>query len=160
MNCNDIIQQGEEAKYQITITRQGFDMNTDDFQLLLSWGMLGKSLTITKDECFSNEDDEWFFIFSTVNMIGKVTVDCEFKVPDTDYADGYRTESDRQILCFVAPTPLPQLLCTPVAQCTDTTVVYQRTEDSSVYFPYSDLLDSQGNAIMTSDNMQVQVLKK
>lgn len=160
MDCNNIIQRGEEAKYQITITRQGFDMNTDDFQLLLSWGLLGKSLTITKDECFSNEDDEWFFIFSTDDMIGQVTVDCTFHVTDTDYADGYRTEADRQILCFVAPAPLPQLPCTPVAQCTDTTVVYQRTEDNSVYFPYSDLLDVQDNAILTAENMQVQVLKK
>ena len=50
MDCKNILQQGDEGKFKITITRQGFLMSRDNFQVKLSWGMLDQSMTIHKNK--------------------------------------------------------------------------------------------------------------
>jgi hypothetical protein len=44
-------------------------------------------------------------------MVGVVTVECAYDVPDGDYADGYRTEKEQQPLCFVnTSSRMPQMM--------------------------------------------------
>ena len=73
MNEKKIRQQGGEYKCHITITREGFSMNDDNFEVKLSWGLAGQSMTIKKDQMFSNDSDEWFFVFDTSEMFGHIT---------------------------------------------------------------------------------------
>ena len=40
MDCTNILMQGDEAKYQVRIEQEGFNMETDDFEIELLWGML------------------------------------------------------------------------------------------------------------------------
>lgn len=101
INSKNIIQQGQPGKYQILIEHDGFSMTEDDFELKLTWGMRGESLTIPKSAMLQNEGGETFFTFATDAMVGKVEVECRFWVPDTDFADGVREEIERQPLCFV-----------------------------------------------------------
>ena len=46
MDCTNILMQGDEAKYQVRIEQEGFNMETDDFEIELLWGMLGRKVTI------------------------------------------------------------------------------------------------------------------
>ena len=160
MDTKKIIQQGEEAKVMITITRTGFVMNDDDFKVKLMWGLMGQSMTITKDQMFSNDRDEWFFIFDTSPMIGPVTAECTYYVPDGDYPDGLRTVVDRQYLCFVVSSPLPKFICCPATTPTTGTVSYEFTNESDVAELYAYLLDSQGRNLVTAENERLMVLKK
>ena len=159
MNEKKIVQQGGEQKCQITITRNGFSMNDDDFKVKLSWGLTGQSLTITKDHMFANERDEWFFIFDTSPMIGPVTAECTYYVPDGDYPDGLRTVVDRQYLCFVVSSPLPKCICCPALPSTTNTVSYEFTDDSDVAKSYIYLVDSEGRNLVTCDDEKLMVLE-
>lgn len=158
MDSKNIMQQGEEAKYQITITRQNFIMANDNFQVKLSWGMMGKTKTILKSDMLSNDDGNWFFTFDTSDMLGRVTAECSFDIPDEDYSDGYRTEINRQFLCFIVGHPLPARICIPGAPSTQT-VIYERTEVSDVEEMYDYLTDSRGRIFKTADNELICVLK-
>lgn len=160
MDSKNIIQQGEEVKYQITINRIGFLMNEDNFRVRLTWGMLGKELIINKDQMIANEADEWFFMFSTEDMVGRVKAECQFDVPDSDYEDGFRTEVDIQCLCVVITHPLPARICVPVGGGDDRTVVYERTDESDVAELYATLYDRTGTQIVTADNENIMVLKR
>ena len=160
MDCKNILQQDEECKYQITINRQGFLMSRDPFSVTLHYGMLGKSLKIDKSQMANNERDEWYFMFPTDDMVGRVVAECRFDVPDTDYPDGYRTEVDLQYLCFVATTPLPNGICVPGEKCKDETVHYERTELSDIAELYVYLTDRRGNKFVTSDGEYLLALKK
>ena len=100
-NIKNIIQQGEMAKYQVIIEHEDFSMTENDFRLILTWGMRGDSLTISKADMLENDNGQFYFTFNTKDMVGKVQVECQYDVPDDDYEDGYRTEVERQPLCFV-----------------------------------------------------------
>ncbi len=101
INVKDIIPKGQPGKYQVIIEHEGFSMTENDFELLLTWGMRGQSFTIPKSAMLQNEGSETFFEFATDDMVGVVTVECRYWVPDTDFADGVRLEMERQPLCFV-----------------------------------------------------------
>lgn len=104
INVKNIIQQGQEAKYQVTIEHEGFSMTEGIFRIILSWGMRGETLTIERADMIQNEDGETFFTFPTNSMAGRVTAECQYDVADTDCPDGFRTEVERQPLCYVSTT--------------------------------------------------------
>lgn len=160
MALSRIVQSGEKVKFQITITQQGFNMNENNFRVKLTYGMLSQSIVITKEQMISNDLDEWFFMFDTTGMVGRVVSECSFDVPDSDYSDGFRTEVDRQCILVVISHPLPARICVPVGDSQDHTVVYDRTEQSDVAELYAYLTDRRGAYIMTSDEERILVLKK
>lgn len=156
--CKNIVQQGEMVKFKITIAKQGFVQNDDNFRVRLSYGMLRKEIIIEKSEMISNEQDEWFFMFPTENMVGLVMATCEFDVPDGDYSGGYRRETDRQYILAVITHPFPARICVPAAS-DDHEVTYERTEESDVAELYMYLQDRNGKNLKTADDMYLMVLK-
>ena len=160
MALTRIVQEGEEVKFQITITQQGFNMNEDNFCVKLTYGMLSKELIITKEQMISNDLDEWFFMFDTTGMVGRIKAECSFDVPDSDYPDGFRTEVDRQFILVVISHPLPARICVPVGDTQDHTVIYERTEQSDIAELYAYLTDRRGAHLLTSDGEKILVLKK
>lgn len=160
MDIKDIIQQGEDAKYKVTIDREGFSMNDNNFRIKLRWGLMGHSLTITKDEMFSSENDEWFFTFNTDGMFGRVLAECFYDVPDDDFEDKFRTEVNRQYLCFVVTLPLPLTICCPPAPSQDEAVTYERIGESNVAELYAYLVDCNGTNMATTDGERLMVLKR
>ena len=132
----------------------------DSFSTALPSKYIVEDYFITKDQMISNENDEWYFTFATDGMVGLVTAECQFDVPDRDYPDRFRTEVDRQYICFVATDPFPNCICMPARKCQDTTVVYERTEESDVAELYAYLSDRLGRRLMTIDEEYILVLKK
>lgn len=161
MALSRIVQEGEKVKFQITITQQGFNMIQDNFRVKLTYGMLNQSVLITKEQMISNELDEWYFMFDTTGMVGRVVAECSFDIPDEDYPDGFRTEVNRQFLCTVVSYPYPKRICVPAGGgCASHVVQYERTEASDVEELYSYLVDRKGRQFITSDNETILVLKE
>lgn len=150
-NSISIYHQGEKVKYYIDIADvTGFTQQSDNFRVILRYGMEGGELTIEKSQMFTNEDGRYFFLFDTAKMVGKVHIECQMDVPDTDYSGDIRTEIDRQMLCYVAATTCPQLLICDA--CTGThKVTYTRTQESSMQATYEYLCDADGNHLCTTE---------
>ena len=157
MDKTRILQQGEEAKFQIAI--KDFDMESNDFQVTLIYGYRRTTQLITKGQMVHAADGKWYFTFDTDGMVGRVSIECLWQVPDTDYADGYRQETDEQYLCFVASTPCPQFVACPA--CTDDhPVTYTRTEQSSIADEYTYLACADYDRIITCDDEIILVRKE
>ena len=157
MDKTRILQQGEEAKFQIAIKE--FDMEANDFQVTLIYGYRRTTQLITKGQMVHAADGKWYFTFDTDGMVGRVSIECLWQVPDTDYQDGYRQETDEQYLCFVASTPCPQFVACPA--CTDDhPVTYTRTEQSSIADEYTYLGCADYDRIITCDDEIILVKKE
>lgn len=156
----DIIQKGDVAKYQLTIQRDDFDMQQDDFLVRLTWGFYGESLTISKEEMFHDEDWNVFFMFDSTKMSGMITAECEYNVPDTDAESGYRLSVDRQILCLVTTSATARL---SKATCACKTlenhyVEYKRTFRSDAKSLYA-IVRVQPEVVTTSNGEPLRVRK-
>ena len=155
MDKTRIIQQGEEAKFQVQIA--DFDMEANDFRVELIYGYRRTTVTIEKAQMLEN-GGLYFIIFDTDGMVGRVTARCTWLVPDTDAPDGYREKTDEHFLCFVVTTPCPQFLTCPA--CTDEhKVTYTRTEQSDISDKYQRLADIYDRPLLTVDNEYIFVLK-
>ena len=159
MDCKNILQQGDEAKYAMQINHEGFNMEIDDFHVELIWGMTGKTKLITKEEMTFSIDGYYYFIFDSSDMIDRVTARCTYYVPDIDCPDGLRTEVDEQYLCFVAGTTLPKFACVPGPSQCEHSVVYERTDQSDVASDYQYLASVDGDRFITADTEYILVLK-
>lgn len=86
----DKIYDGTEVKFLLEILTSGFDMNEDDFEVILTRG--NKRMTLGKADLLC-DDDYWYVAFDT-GFFGPGTVNCIVKayVPDDDFDDGLRTE--------------------------------------------------------------------
>ena len=167
----DIIYQGDTGKYQLIIERDGFNPQTCDFRLTLSWGFRGEHKVIKKDEMFHDEEWNVFFMFDSSKMLGKIAVECEYWVADSDIgypAEGDATEEawfrvnvDRQVLCLVSTSAtacVPKVACKcPCGQ--EHFVHYQRTLRSDANSLYAIVRDNTLQVIRTSDGNIVRVKK-
>ena len=157
MDKTRILQPGEEAKFQIAI--KDFDMEANDFQVTLIYGYRRTTQLITKGQMVHAADGKWYFTFDTDGMVGRVSIECLWQVPDTDYVDGYLQETDEQYLCFVASTPCPQFVACP-ASTDDHPVTYTRTEQSSIADEYTYLGCADYDRIITCDDEIILVRKE
>jgi hypothetical protein len=148
MDKTRILQQGEEAKFKIAI--KDLDMAANFFGLKLIYCYRQEEVKITKEMMFTDSGGEWYFTFGTDGIIGRVDVECEWHVPDTDFDEGYRVETDRQYLAFVAVTPDPNFLVCPQSG-TDRPVTYTREMTSSIADKYDYLMDSEHRVLLTSE---------
>lgn len=160
INSKNIIQQGEEVKYRIAIEREGFSMTENPFMLTLKWGMQGRTLTIGKSEMLTDESGQWYFTFPTADMVGVVTVECAYDVPDSDYPDGYRTEKEQQPLCFVNTSPrMPQMMRDHGGLYQGIYVSYERTLRSDKRSLFRYLRDIFQNYLRDVNGRRLRVLK-
>lgn len=157
MESTRIIQQGEEAKFQIAISN--FTLRTGEFKVELIYGFRRTIVEINKRDMFSDTDGNWYFCFDTDGMVGRVTARCTWYLEDADASGGIREKVDEQYLCFVVNNPCPMFITCP--SCAGThQVTYTRCDISNVEEYYYRLCDSNGNAILTSDNNYICVLKE
>lgn len=135
MSQDLILQKGDVGKFQISITHDDFDMEQDDFFVILRWGFLNQKEEILKEQMFSDEDGKWFFTFDTDDMAGQIEAECHYFVPDTDIDGNVFEEVDRQWLCFVASTPCPKFPFRKKCACQkDPFVTYTRVWARDIYF--------------------------
>lgn len=158
METKNIIQQGTCAKYAIAIEREGFDAATDDFAVRLSWGMMGRSMTITKRQMHPIKDGRWLLTFDTDGMVGAVTAATLLHVPDTDGEDGTLAEVDRQYIAFVVTTPCPRLMTCPKCGEAVNGIIFERISEPGMAEKYRYLRDAKGRRLITADNQYLLVL--
>lgn len=158
MDASRIIPQGELAKFKIDIKDKNFDIDFDDFTILLTYGMMGESLEIKKSDCIIAAEG-CYFSFDTSKMIGKVTAVCAYDVGDSD-TGGVRRRVDMQMLGFVSPVPCPRFLACPACAAEEHLVEYTRITESDVTASYELLCDCYGNVFVTRDLMNIYVLAK
>ena len=155
MDNTRIIQQGEVVKFQVQIA--DFDMEENDFRVELIYGYRRTTVTIEKDQMIEN-GGQYYIVFDTEDMVGRVTARCVWMVPDTDVQGSEREKTDEQFLCFVVTTPCPQFLTCPA--CTDEhSVTYTRTEQSDIAEKYQRLADRYDRPLLTSDGDYIFVVK-
>ena len=165
MDAKFIIQEGDIAKYQLEIKHEDFDMKRDDFEVMLSWGMLGQSLTVKKSQMPCDEDGNWFMMFDSKGMVGFVMATCHYWVPDSDFQSGFREEYDRQYIGFVTKNPCVQLDC--CGRChadEDSVVLYNRVWRNDVNTLYLNLRTTEENGehlpVVDSEGQQIRVRKE
>ena len=157
MTNKNIIQRGDIAKYQIKIQRDDFDVERDDFSVTLKWGIaVPGSVKIEKTDMYHDEDWNVYFMFDTSGMIGRITAECEYKVPDTDAQSGYRTSVDRQVLCLVADSATAKLPKCPVIG--ERYVTYTRTFRSDANSLYA-IVRVHPEVVNTSEGTPLRVRK-
>ena len=153
-----IVSRGDVAKFKIEITHKDFDQQTDNFYVVLTWGMMRQSMTIEHKDIKHDEDGNFFIVFDSSEMLGWVKVACHYDVPDSDVESGTREEINYQWLCFVTAEPTPQL-CGDKEPGGDGHVVYTRVYAGDVNTAYLNLRDSDKKNLMDSEGKQLRVHK-
>lgn len=154
MDATRIIQQGETAKFKVAIA--DFDMDANNFKVELIYGYRRTVVEIPKSKMLVNGSD-YYFVFDTDGMVGRVKARCTWYVPDSDVS-GDRERVDEQFLCFIVTTPCPQFFTCP-ACAISTTVTYTRTNQSDIADEYERLCDYYGRPIKTRDDEYIYVHK-
>ena len=156
-----VIQRGDVAKYQVTIDHEDFDQQADSFKVILRWGFLNQSEEILKSQMPHDEDGNWFMLFDTDDMNGKIMAECHYFVPDSDIEGGIREEVDRQWLAFVTAEPNPkfQRCCNNTGE-PDGHVTYKRVWRGDVNTLYLNLRTSDKEPIKDSEGNQIRVRKE
>lgn len=152
-----ILQQGTEAKVQVSI--KDFDMRFGDFKVSLIYGYRRTVVVIPKSAMVHDDDWNFFFTFVTDGMVGKVTARCEWREMDDDYPDKWKDNIDEQYLCFVVSDPCPRFIACPACEHSGR-VTYTFTDEPNIREHYLYLCDSEHNRIVTSDGMNILVLKQ
>lgn len=160
-----LIQAGDVAKYEVEIHHADFDMARDDFQFEILGGMVGQKVVVTKSMMPCDEDGNWFLLFDSTGMAGKVTAVCRYWVPDFDMPGGVREEVDRQYIGFATESICPKFACE--CECpepTDGHVVYRRVWRSDVHTLYLNLRTTEDNgehlSLVDSEGQQLRVRKE
>ena len=85
---------GTEKKYHLEIVSEGFDMETDDFEVELKRGP--NVITLKKNDLVKDVNGDFYVTFDTAELgPGGVTMTVTAYVPDEDFPDGLRTEIDK-----------------------------------------------------------------
>ena len=153
-----IVSRGDIAKFKIEITHADFDQQTDNFYVVLTWGMTNQSMTIPYDDIIHDEDGNFFIVFDSSYMLGLVKAKCIYRVTDSDLESGYREEVNYQWLCFVTADPTAKFCC-KFEPGGDGHVVYTRVYASDTNTSYLNLRDSNKQNLRDSEGRQLRVHK-
>ena len=158
-----LIQAGDVAKYEVEIHHTDFDMARDDFQFEILGGMVGQKVVVTKSMMPCDEDGNWFLLFDSTGMAGKITAVCRYWVPDLDMPDGVREEVDRQYIGFATDSACPQFACECECTLADDHVTYKRVYRGDIHTLYLNLRtteeDGEHRPLVDSEGEQLRVRK-
>ena len=142
-----MIYPGTDIKFRITATQSDFQLSEDFFEIVIKdhHGRIRK--TITKSDCFWDEQGNWYFLIDDAR---KSIYYAHFygRYEDEDFDDQHRDFYDVQELCRVGyrGTPIP-CKCKHVIQYEQ---VYTVSIDGEDY-----LADCDGKYILTSDGKRI-----
>lgn len=137
---------------------ENFHPERDDFKVVLSWGFHMQALTILKSEMEQDYEGNYFFVFDSTEMLGRVVATCVYQMADSDQSDGVFTMTNRQALCFVTTNPMPQFLCVPPTGCSSW-VEYERVLAPDEEQSYQYLIDSGQRYVTTAEHERLVVHK-
>ena len=92
---------GGDYKFAVSMTAEGFDMDTDDWVITVTAGC--RSLTFTPQTAVHDQDEGQWYICIDTDLLGygQVFITFEAHVPDTDFPNGYRRERQTYKLIFL-----------------------------------------------------------
>ena len=154
---SNVIQQGEVVKFIMAITREDFSMATGNFQVELSWGLLGQKKLISKADMLEAAAG-WVFSFDTSDVVGPVVAKATWYYDDADVPGAVRPETDEQMLCKVVSVPCPRFMTCPACS-DDHDVTYTRTEESDIAAAYVRLVDVYDRPLLTEDGEYIFALR-
>ena len=84
------IYKGTEVKFLIELECEGFDITRDDFNVEV---VRGSTSQVLQKADMPHDDDGYYLCFDTADFgTGVINAIITAYVPDTDFADGFRTE--------------------------------------------------------------------
>ncbi len=83
---------GSDLKWAVSMTCEGFDMNEDDWKIIVSRG--SRSVEYTNETAiYDDQADQWYICVDTTALgPGKAIITFVAYVPDSDILGGVRTE--------------------------------------------------------------------
>ena len=94
---------GTELKFAVTIAADGFDMETDDFEIIVK--CKSKKVIYKKSDLLYDENGDFHIaIDTTIFPAGDLYAITYAYVPDSDFPDGIRTEVDQTRLITLKKT--------------------------------------------------------
>lgn len=161
MDKDRIIQQGDTAKFQVTIQHEDFDQQTDPFRVVVHGGIPDTPVTINREDMLHDEDGNFYLVFPSSGMQGQLLAECHYGVHDEDVEGNVRDDVDRQWLAFVTDSPCPHF----AGRCDcfgsrDGHVEYERTDDSDVASIYMTLVTSDGQTVTDANGAILKVRRK
>jgi len=161
MEADKIIYQGDIAKYKILITHEDFDMQEDDFFVILRAGIPAKELRVEKADMKHDEDGDFYMMVSSAGMVGRLEAECHYMVPDSDIESGIREEVDYQWLAFVTSTPCPRFACRHICWGggEDSHVRYERVWRGDTHTLYLNVRTADKQPVVDADGKQIRVRK-
>lgn len=83
---------GTGLKYAVRMDCEGFDMNEDDWIIVITCG--DKSVTFSPENAVYNDsENQWYICINTEELgPGELYITFEAHVPDEDFPVGYRRE--------------------------------------------------------------------
>lgn len=142
-----MIYPGTDLKFRVTATIDGFTLSDNQFEITIKnrWGQV--VTTITKDQCFQDSEERWYFIVENVRS-GKMYASFTGAINDDDYQKQVRIVTDYQILCEVGTA------CTATTSATAHQVQYEQVWtaniDGTTY-----LADSDGQLVTAADGRRI-----
>ncbi len=83
---------GTDLKFALTITSEGFNMDTDPWVATVRCGK--KEVKCERANSVIDENGQWYILVdSSVLMAGTYILIVDIDVPDDDFKDGYRHET-------------------------------------------------------------------
>ena len=90
---------GTDLKFILEIESPGFDMDRDEFEVLLEGGE--GSVLLRKQDMVS-DGENWYRCFSTKSLgAGLIRATVTAHVPDDDFEDGIRDEVDKYVIADI-----------------------------------------------------------
>lgn len=94
--------QSSDLKFLITINSEGFDMDRDDYTIVLKRG--NKEITFSKSQIVVDGTNHYLCVENTKVLelgTGDVYIVVYAEVPDSDFEDNMRSEVDKKFLCHI-----------------------------------------------------------
>lgn len=91
---------GTDLKFSFTVTADGFNMDEDDYEVVLICG--GTKVTIEKDDVVTGTDtNHYLLVDTTLFPSGTLRAVVYAKVPDSDYVSEVRREVAAEDLVII-----------------------------------------------------------
>lgn len=161
MDKDRIIQQGDTAKFQVEITHPDYNQQTGPFHVVLRWGIPEQTMTIDRADMVADEEGHFFMSVPSAAMLGRIKAECRYTVPDSDYAEGTREETDIQFLAFVTDQPCPRIAgCCGCTAEQDAHVRYTRIYRNDTRSLYLNVRTADKEPVLDADGQQIRVRKE
>ena len=85
---------GSGLKYAVTMTCEGFSMDTDDWEITVTRGP--RRIVFTRENSVRDDQGQWYICIDTKALgPGELYITFDAAVPDSDFEDGVRHEIQR-----------------------------------------------------------------